>query len=389
MKIISTNRLFAFVSLISALVFFNSCGEEFNYGSSNHAVQTLDVTNITKTSASIDVSVIFDGGHVIKQRGLCWSTSENPTIINSKIVDPKTIIGNFSCSLSGLTPGTVYYARAYSINGVGTAYGNQVSFTTNQATLPILNTTKVTGITISNATSGGNITSDGGTVILSQGVCWSKVVNPTITDNKTKDYPDQQGVFTSLMYALELNTVYYVRAYATNKVGTAYGNEITFKTKNLAIGDDYQGGIIGYMLVSGDLGYIQGEVHGLIITSTNISSSAQWGCVGTLIQGANGIAIGTGNLNTLQIINGCNQAGTAARLCYNLVLNGYSDWYLPSINELDAIYQYSPNTLGGGLHYWSSTQSDIDHSRFTNFGVIGISGFLKNGSFYVRAVRSF
>lgn len=95
--------------------------------------------------------------------------------------------------------------------------------------IPTLTTTAVTGITTNSASSGGNITANGGEEVTARGVCWGTTANPTVSGSKTSDGSDV-GTFTSAITGLTANTDYFVRAYATNSVGTAYGNEITFKT---------------------------------------------------------------------------------------------------------------------------------------------------------------
>lgn len=99
----------------------------------------------------------------------------------------------------------------------------------NPSAAPDLTTIPVSGITQTTGISGGNITNDGGTTVLSRGVCWSTETDPTTSNNKTSDNAGV-GSYTSIMSGLSANASYYVRAYATNSIGTSYGNEFLFKT---------------------------------------------------------------------------------------------------------------------------------------------------------------
>lgn len=107
-----------------------------------------------------------------------------------------------------------------------------------QENVPVLSTTEVTEITTTTATSGGNITDDGGTTVTVSGVCWSTNENPTIDDNKTEDGPGA-GSFTSSITDLESNTTYYLRAYATNSAGTGYGSAMSFTTEEESSGSTF------------------------------------------------------------------------------------------------------------------------------------------------------
>ncbi len=167
-------------------------------------------------------------------------------------------------------------------------------------------------------------------------------------------------------------------------------------TTALSIGDTYQGGIIFYLDSNGG---------GLIAAPIDQSTGAQWGCYGTTISGAYGTTIGTGAQNTVDIDSLCTTAGTAADICANLTLGGYSDWFLPSKDELNLIWTNladsdgdgsnngpsDPNNLGGFANYiyWSSTNYVQDGAWVQSF----INGYqhlnLKDVNDYVRAVRAF
>ncbi len=192
-------------------------------------VTTAIVTNITQTTATSGGDVTSDGGATVMVRGVCWSTSSNPTTANNHTTDGSGT-GTFVSNLTGLTANTLYYVRAYATNSVGTAYGNELTFTTlSNPVLPTVTTTSVTNITQTTATSGGNVTSDGGATVTARGVCWNTSSNPTTANNHTTD-GSGTGTFVSSLTGLTANTLYYVRAYATNSIGTAYGNELTFTT---------------------------------------------------------------------------------------------------------------------------------------------------------------
>ena len=193
---------------------------------------TTAATGITETTATSGGNITSDGGSPVTVRGICWSTTANPDITDSTISDGSGV-GTFVNNMAGLMLGTTYYVRAYATNSNGTAYGNEVVFTTTVATQPpTLTTTDATGITETTATSGGNITSDGGSPVTVRGICWSTTTNPDITDSTTSDGTGT-GTFVSNMAGLISGTTYYVRAYATNSNGTAYGNELVFTTLDI------------------------------------------------------------------------------------------------------------------------------------------------------------
>ena len=219
----SYRLLFLVKIAILGLMFLNSCSKD----DTKPLVETSAVVSIESTSAISGGIIKDDGGSSIQSKGVCWSTIENPTVADSKTMDGS---GNssFVSEIKGLAAGVTYHVRAYATNSKGVAYGNDVQFTTTAAT-PSVTTVAVSSITQVSAVTGGQIASDGGSAITARGVCWSTSVNPTISNSFTAD-GSGIGSFTSSLAGLTKSTTYYVRAYATNSLGTAYGNELSFRT---------------------------------------------------------------------------------------------------------------------------------------------------------------
>ena len=164
----------------------------------------------------------------------------------------------------------------------------------------------------------------------------------------------------------------------------------------LSIGDSYGGGVIAYILQSGDPGFVAGSTHGFIVTSADLSAASPWwNGVAYTITGATGTDLGTGLTNTNAIIaSQGTTASYAARLCadYSVTVGGvvYDDWYFPSLDELNKIY-LNKSTIGGSFsnYYWSSTESSQDNARVQNFSNGAQTNQWKDPAYAVRAIRSF
>lgn len=190
-------------------------------------VITTSASATGRTTATASGNITLSAGTTVS--GICWSTSANPTdALTTKTTNGPTS-GTFTHPITGLIAGTLYHVRAYATNAVGTSYGDDLTFTTDPAVLATLTTNTTSNITIFSATSGGNISDDGGVAVTARGVCWSTSSNPTIANSTTTDGTGT-GSFVSSISGLQPSITYHVRAYATNSVGTAYGNEQTFTT---------------------------------------------------------------------------------------------------------------------------------------------------------------
>jgi hypothetical protein len=225
-------------------ILLSSCGKDTDTRTNDKppVVTTAPATNLTSTSVTVGGTITDEGSSTVTERGVCWGLNPNPDLNSGRIYGA----GNgtpFSFNLTTLNPSTLYYARAYAKNNFGVSFGSQISFTTSSPapTLPTLATTAVTAITTASASSGGNVSSDGGAAVTARGVCWNTSTGPTIANSHTTDGTGT-GFFTSAMSGLTANTTYYVRSYASNSVGTAYGNELSFTTSASATANVYAAG---------------------------------------------------------------------------------------------------------------------------------------------------
>jgi hypothetical protein len=253
--------------------------------------------------------------------------------------------------------------------------------------MPTVSTNPVTLLPGNSASTGGNVTSDGGSPVTHRGVVYDTTSNPSLSSNYTVD-GSGTGSFVSTLTNLAPTTTYYTRAYATNSVGTAYGSVVSFSTTlslpTVSIGQNHAGGIVFYIDQTGQ--------HGLVCAPFDQGVSA-WGLNGIDVVGTSPL-VGAGALNTSIMVG---YGISAATLCDTLVLNGYSDWFLPSADELALICtNIIPFNIGNFQlqnYYWSSTQNGPNDAFYaflyhpTHYSVNSGNG--KNPAYRVRAVRAF
>jgi hypothetical protein len=190
---------------------------------------TTAISAITTSSASSGGVINSDGGAAVTARGIVWGTSAGSSTFSATT---GTGVGTFTSSMTGLTSGVTYYVRAYATNSVGTKYGPEISFNTSQAVATLAATTTVSAIGSTTATSGGNITYNGGATVTVSGIVWSTTSTPTIALTTKTTNGAATGTYTSNITGLTPGTLYYVRSYATNSVGTNYGAQTNFTTLN-------------------------------------------------------------------------------------------------------------------------------------------------------------
>ena len=200
----------------------------FTTTSAAPSVTTGSASSIATTTATVSGTVTNENGASVTTRGICYNTTGAPTTSSDKVASG-TGSGAFSSNLTGLTPDTKYYARAYATNSVGTSYGVQIEFDTLIAIPSVTTTAGATGITTSVATVAGNVTSDNGATITERGFVYSLSENPTIVDSKAIT-TGTTGAMSKEITGLSIGTTYNFRAYATNSAGTGYGTNSTFTT---------------------------------------------------------------------------------------------------------------------------------------------------------------
>jgi hypothetical protein len=192
-------------------------------------VQTIAVDKIVQNAARSGIILVSTGASAVSGRGICWSTSPNPTINDSKYASPLTSSPLY-LYLSSLIGSTTYYVRAYATNSYGTSYGESFSFTTTAYTLPVVETVSVINAGGLEATCTGAVSSTGGyTKFIARGFCWSTGATPTLADNVVPFSTTLLGTYSMNLTFPTSGLTYYVRAYATNATGTTYGTIYSVK----------------------------------------------------------------------------------------------------------------------------------------------------------------
>ena len=210
-------------------------------------VTTTAVCDVSATACTAGGEVTADGGGEVVERGVCWGVEAAPERGGDHVSVGKGL-GSFSCGITGLSPLTTYYVRAYAVNDAGTAYGEPVAFTTlssgsgggdggetpddpPQVTTPQVTTAQVTNVMYDVATGAGEVIDDGGANIFERGLCWGLEHDPDLAGSHVAAANAEHSAFVCGITGLMPNTIYYVRAYAMNKAGVAYGSEVCFETR--------------------------------------------------------------------------------------------------------------------------------------------------------------
>ncbi len=370
------NQLFKIIIIPILLIGLTLCFTSCKPKPTLAIVTTTGVTGITQLTANAGGNVTNDGNVEVTTRGVCWSTSQNPTTSSGKTSDG-TGTGTFTSSITGLTPGTTYYVRAYATNSEGTAYGSEVSFSSDPVLLSTLTTATASLITRTTAVSGGNIASDGGGTITARGVCWSKSQNPTTEDDKTTD-GSGTGIFTSNISGLAASTLYYIRAYAINSAGTAYGNQLDFTTS------DVIGGILfNPNLTYGTVSDIDGNTYKTIQIGTQnwMAENLKTTKLNDNTQIPNVTDFNEWRSSDLPVYFWYDNNATTYKAVYGALYNWYtvntgklcpSGWHVPTYDEFNILVTHlgGESIAGGKLK-----EAGTSHWQDPNGGATNESGF--------------
>ena len=192
-------------------------------------VKTLSTSGITSNSAICYGNLVSDGNSAVTAMGICYGISLNPDIVGTH-TSVAGAVGNFNANISSLTAGTTYHYRAYATNTIGISYGVDSTFTTaTSAVAPVVTTLNYSNLAPFSVNINCNVLNDGGNTITARGVCYSTGTSPTLLNTHTSE-TGTTGTYTSSLAGLTQGTTYYVRAYATNGIGTSYGTELSFTT---------------------------------------------------------------------------------------------------------------------------------------------------------------
>lgn len=362
-----------------------SYGEELSFVTTEMyppSVGTTTIAYVSYTNAICSSEVITDGGGTITERGFCYATTQNPSIENFKVVSGSGI-GTFSANIPELENGTTYFIRAYAKNNKGIVYGEQNSFTTKNYSLPVVTTSEVTKIKFTSAVCGGSVTADGGQTVTERGICFSTSPNPSISDNKISN-GNGLGEYTCNLTDLIDGTTYYVRAYASNSIGTNYGEDVSFTTKAILpnaiyysateklieTADNTSPGLHVYRFSASIISHTFEDGEGVIVFSdliTSIGDHAFYGC---------------DNLYSIKIPNSVTNIETMAF---------YNCSNLQSIDMPNGIAEIGSSAFQGCLNMKSisipSSVTSIGDHAFSGSGLISVSipngiKIVKPGLFY-------
>ena len=370
-------------------------GEQKSVSPTNATVTTQSITNVNFSAgtATFSGSVTNAGNPAYTERGFVYSTSSAPTINDNKIVCEGSGIGSFSVNATNLPKTSTIYVRAYATSAVGTVYGEQKSVSPTNATVTIQSITNV-NFSAGTATFTGSISNVGNPAYTERGFAYGTSSNPTIYDKYVVCPGNSSGTYSSNVTGLPTSTI-YVRAYVKSELGIEYSTSV--KSVSPTMPEIGTSQITNFVPKSGtatfsagitsvgnpaytERGFVYGTSENPTIHDTKVVNSGS----GTGAYSSNITGLPEGQIlyvrayviNSLGVVYGDNititppyfsvpnsnimvsaeSIGTynwenAKTACNNLVLGGYSDWRLPTQQELYAIY--NSYIIKDKYYFWS------------------------------------
>lgn len=413
----------------------------FKYDNQLPIVSTQPVTDIGATTAVLHGSIESKGIPAYTERGFVYSTIfKNPTIeSDEKVIVNGTGVGEFSANLSGLNKDVTYYVRAYATNSEGTAYGEAISFEAVRQ-LPVVATLPVTDIGATSAVLHGSVEAEGVPAYTERGFVYSTTFsNPTIeAGDKVVVNGVGVGEFSANLLGLNGYITYYVRAYATNSEGTAYGEAVSFEAvrqlpvvTTLPVTDINETTAVlhGSVEVDGIPAYTErGFVYSTTFTNPTIEADvrvvANGNGIGEFAVSLTGLTTGVKYYVRAYAMNDdgiaygetvsfrpehpdyviLEDAGimvqrydlgnvdwdSAKLMCENSTVGGYNDWRLPTNEELSVLYTNREYIGNFELDdYWSSIYDVYEaYHYYIDFSTGGLHRKRAFDDSRVRAVRS-
>lgn len=355
----------------------------------------LQIENYDPYTIQLKCDLTSNGYDTSTVKGICYSNADNPSIEDNIISFTNAEEGEFLTEIAWLDAESIY-ARAYAENELGIVYSEniiKIDFPSAAEYLPVVNTNSVEYIGFYEARVLSDIVFDANLPIVSRGICISSQPDFDISNSLVFTSNSSDINYASFAEGLSENQLYYVRSFVENLAGIGYGQVLSFTTNNFyEIGETGpSGGFIFYNKLDTVDGWNFLEMY-----TTDIGGLSDWSANNSFIPTQ--LGIGTGASNSNQIVQFGSSDVNAATICVNFEINGISDWFLPSRNELleirnnlhlNGIGFLSPNQI-----YWSSSQDDTFPEnawsvQMNNEDINQSVSYLKSSQFKIRPIRRF
>ncbi len=347
---------------------------------------------LNTVKAKISAEVTDQGGAVVEKRGFVFGLSGG----RLDSIFCGSGVGTYSAELNNLQPNTTYVYEAFAKNEGGFGTSGKIAFTTQDIEILMVETGEVENVTTTTASCSGNVTNDGGSDVTERGICWSTNHNPTINDNRESNGTGT-GWFSVDMTDLIPNTSYYVKAYAINDNGIVYGQEVNFKTSQIA---SYTINVMANPAIGGAVSgggtYQIGQLCTVIATEAEGYLFSKWTEDGIQISANANYTFTVNNNRTLvanfevlpQAIEGRFSVSTDQQVMFshgNLQYNAHTRTWRFAINQYDYIGETNSNISssydgwidlfgwGTGNNPTNFSVNNSDYPEFVDWGVNSIS----------------